>query len=186
MSEPARKQPLTAEDLLAMGDIGPCELIDGRVVPMSPTGAEHGQVESTLARLLGNFVEANGLGRVLTGEVGIVTRRSPDRVRGADVVFLSAASGSRVPSGFLETPPDLVVEVISPSDRWQDTRETIEEYFAMGVRQVWIVEPRLRTVLVHDGPTAVVRLASGEVLRGTGPLAGFELPVSALFPDPAP
>ena len=33
---------ITGEELLAMGDIGPCELIDGRIVSMTPTGSEHG------------------------------------------------------------------------------------------------------------------------------------------------
>ena len=110
---------ITGEELLAMGDIGPCELIDGRIVPMSPAGVEHGVLEQRLGRALGAFVEDRRLGWVLVGEVGIYTRRTPDRVRGADAAFIS---GQRLPQrpkkGFLEVAPELVCEVMSPDDRW--------------------------------------------------------------------
>jgi putative restriction endonuclease len=82
-----------------MGDIGLCELIDGRIVSMSPTGGEHGAIESELASALRRFVRQHRLGLVMAGEVGIYTQRSPDRVRGADIVFLSKER-------WAEGPPD--------------------------------------------------------------------------------
>jgi Uma2 family endonuclease len=82
-----------------------------------------------------HFVQEHNLGWVMTGEIGIYTRRNPDRVRGADVVFLSKECWpDRPPKGFLEVAPDLVVEIISPNDRWQDVRQNLAEYFAIGVR----------------------------------------------------
>lgn len=88
-------------------------------------------------------------GWVMTGKVGIYTRRHPDRVRGANVVFLSKERWpDHPPRGFLEVAPDLVVEIMSPNDRWQDVRQKLAEYFAIGVRWVWIVEPENQTVLV--------------------------------------
>src|SRR5204863_6840588 len=97
VTTPTKPPLITGEELLAMGDVGPCELIDGRIVPMSPTGEEHGFVEATLAAALIEFVRSRKLGRVMTGEVGVFTRRSPDRVRGADVVFISSARGASAP-----------------------------------------------------------------------------------------
>jgi Uma2 family endonuclease len=173
---------ITGEALLAMGDIGPCELIDGRIVPMSPTGGRHGIVESRLGAALSFFVQQQNLGWVLTGEVGIYIRRNPDRVRGADVVFLSRERWPEgPPEGFLDGAPDLVVEVMSPNDRWEEVRQKIAEYFSIGVRWVWIVEPENRTVLVFRSSTDFQQVGEEEMLVGEGPLEGFTLPVASLF-----
>ena len=165
-----------------MGDIGPCELIDGRIVPMSPTGGRHGLIELHLGAALSLFVQQHRLGWVMTGEVGIYTRRNPDRVWGADVVFLSR---ERWPDGppdrFLEGAPDLVVEVMSPSDRWQDVRQKLAEYFAIGVRWVWIVEPENRTVFVYRSTTDLQQFGTEDTLAGEGVLEGFTLAVAELF-----
>jgi len=172
---------ITGEELLAMGDIGPCELIDGRIVELSPVGGEHGFIEFNLGAELRAFVRQHKLGWVTGGEVGIYIRRNPDRVRGADIAFISNETTSERPQGFLEIAPDLVVEVMSPNDRWQEVHEKIEEYFTIGVGQVWVVEPRNRAVRVYRSVTEVQRLGEGDMLQGEGVLAGFELPVVEIF-----
>lgn len=178
----ALSETLTGHDLLRLGDVGPCELVDGRIVPMTPTAWKHGRIELRLAAKLDDFVASRGLGWVMTGEVGLYTRRNPDRVRGADIVFLSRARAPEEPApGFLETAPDLVAEIVSPSDRWQDVRQKIEEYFSIGVEQVWIVEPEDRLVIVYSSPTAATRYADEDVLRGTGAVSGFQLAIGTLF-----
>jgi Uma2 family endonuclease len=173
---------ITGEELLAMGDIGPCELIDGRIVPMSPTGGRHGIIESRLGSALSFFVQQHQLGWVPTGEVGIYIRRNPDRVRGADIVFLSRECWPEgPPEGFLEGIPNLVVEIMSPNHRWQEVRQKIAEYFSIGVRWVWIVEPENRAVLVFRSSSDFQQLGSEDILVGEGPLEGFTLPVASLF-----
>jgi Uma2 family endonuclease len=173
---------VTGEELLAMGDIGPCELIDGRIVPMSPMGGRHGIIESGLGSALSFFVQQHNLGWVLTGEVGIYIRRHPDRVLGADIVFLSRERWPEdPPEGFLEGAPDLVVEIMSSNDRWQQVRQKIAEYFSIGVRWVWIVEPENRAVLVFRSSGDFQQLGSEDMLVREGPLEGFTLPVASLF-----
>jgi Uma2 family endonuclease len=179
-------QPVTAlitgEELLAMGNIGPCELIDGRIVPMSPTGGKHGIIEFRLSSALGRFVEQHGLGWILTGEVGIYIRRDPDRVRGADIVFLSRERWpDGPPEGFLDETPDLVVEIMSPHDRWQEVRQKLAEYFTIGVSQVWIVEPENRAVIVFRSRIDLQQFDAGEILVGEGILEGFTLSIAELF-----
>jgi Uma2 family endonuclease len=179
-----RAKLITGEKLQAMGDIGPCELIDGRIVPMVPTGSEHGVIEFNLGRHIGNFIAAHKLGWVSGGEVGIYTRRNPDRVRGADIAFVSRERlPDGPPKGFLTVAPDLVVEIVSPDDRWQSIRDKLEEYFAIGVYRVWIVEPDNRAVLVYSSSTEMRKFGEGDTLAGEGVLDGFSLLIAELFEE---
>ena len=85
--------------------------------------------------------------------------------------------------GFLTVAPELVVEIVSTSDRWQEMRQKIEEYFAIGVQRVWIVEPDNRDVLVYSASTEMRKLGEGDLLTGEGVLEGFSLPVAQLFEE---
>ncbi len=184
MSTPAHEELITGEQLLAMGDVGPCELIDGRIVSLTPTGGEHGRLEFNLAFEVGTLVRDKGLGWTLSGEVGIFIRRNPDRVRAADVAFVSRARApAGPPKGFLEFAPELIAEIVSPTDRWQDIRAKLEDYFSIDVQQVWIVEPDTHSVLVYRSPTEAAKLGEQDTLQGEGVLKGFSLPVARLFTD---
>ena len=66
---------MTAEELLRRPDLNPCELVDGHVVPMSPTGYRHGEIESDIVVALKEYGRRTGRGRVAAGEVGIIIRR---------------------------------------------------------------------------------------------------------------
>jgi Uma2 family endonuclease len=172
---------ITGEELLAMGDIGPCELIDGRIVFMTPTGFEHGYIESNLTTSLRSFVSARKLGWVTSGKVGVMIRRNPDRVRGADIAFISSERLPDLPKGFLTVAPDLVVEIMSPDDRWQSVHEKLGEYFSIGVTWVWVVEPPYRRVRVFRSPTEVEDLDAEDFLLGEDVLEGFVVKVADLF-----
>jgi Uma2 family endonuclease len=129
---------LTGEDLLALGDIGPCELVEGRLVKMSPTRLLHGKYEVRLSTALHIFATARQLGVVVAGEVGLYVRRNPDTIRAADIIFISSERYQRLsqPEGFLDVAPDLVVEILSPNDYWVELNRKLREYFAAGVRLV--------------------------------------------------
>jgi len=168
-----------------MGDAGPCELIDGRIVPMTPTGDEHGWIEGNVYEALRAFVRPRRLGKVLVGEVGIYTRRDPDRIRAADVLFISNeryAMRSRT-SGYLDVAPELVVEILSPGDRAMDTMQKLREYFGVGVKVVWVADPAARTVYVYRSVTGVREFREGDRLPGEDVLPGFEVPVASLFEE---
>ena len=79
--------------------------------------------------------------------------------------------------------PDLVVEIMSPDDRWQDVRVKLREYFSIGVTWVWVVEPEIRKVLVFRSTTDVEEYQEEDSLHGEGVLEGFEVKVSDLFVD---
>lgn len=179
----AEKQKIiTGDELLAMGDIGRCELVEGRIVPMSPTGNEHGICESIFNYHLRAFVEKHRLGKVQGGEVGIYTRRNPDTVRGADVLFISHERyAQQEGSGFLDVAPELVVEILSPNDRWSDVMEKLREYFDTGVQLVWVADPQSRSVFAYRSLTDVREFTEKDKLPGDDVLPGFSVNVSQLF-----
>ena len=176
---------VTGDELLAMGDIGPCELIEGRIVLMSPTGFAHGNYELNFGEHLKRFVKQKNLGRVVVGEVGIYTRRNPDTARAADVAFISnerlAQQTKR--SGYLDVAPELVVEILSPDDRWQEVTQKLREYFAAGVRLVWIADPDTKTVYAYRSLTDIQEFAETDTLTCEDILPGFNAPVANLFEE---
>jgi len=179
---PKEKTLVTGEELAAMGDIGPCELIRGEIVEMTPTGDIHGKIESAFDIAIGLFAHQHKLGHVRVGEVGIYTRRNPDTVRGADVVFISneryAQRGSSV---YLDVAPDLVVEVMSPDDRWSEVMQKLGEYFAIGVRLVWVADPATRSIYAYRSLDDVQHLDETAELSGGDVLPGFKMRVAEIF-----
>jgi Uma2 family endonuclease len=175
---------ISGEELARMGDLGRCELIDGRIVRMGPANYRHGFIELRVAAALDAFVRPRRLGKVLTGDVGVYTRRDPDRVRGADVLFISAETLSRhTGAAFLRVAPELIVEVLSPEDRAMDTTQKLREYFSIGVRLIWVIDPSAHVVFAHRSVTEVRELKEGDRLTGEEVLPGFEIPVAEVFEE---
>ncbi|MBI4771115.1 MAG: Uma2 family endonuclease [Chloroflexi bacterium] len=176
---------LTGEQALALGDIGSYELIEGRIMDMSPTGFEHGDYELNFGEAIKGFVRRHKLGKVSGGEAGIYTRRNPDTVRGADVAYISHeryAQRKRT-HGFLDVAPDLIVEIMSPDDRWSEVIQKLREYFAIGVRLVWVADPESRTVYAYRALTDLQEFGENDNLTAEGVLPGFSVPVAQLFED---
>jgi Uma2 family endonuclease len=175
---------ITGEELFRSPDLGPCELVDGRVVPTMPTGRVHGRSEARLAARLLTYVENHDKGEVLTGEIGIYIRRNPDTVRAADIAFISHGRLARCKAeGYLDVAPEIVVEVLSPDDRMSRVREKLRDYFSAGVQVAWVVDPTLRRVLVHRSLTGLTVLDDRQILIEEELLPGFSVPVSELFPE---
>lgn len=173
---------MTGQDLFALGDIGRSELVKGELVRMAPTGHSHGYIEFRFGMVLGVFVDEHKLGRVLVGEVGIYTQRDPDTVRGADVAFISNARLAQVQSSsYLDVAPELIVEILSPGDRWTDVNDKLTEYFAIGVQIVWVADPRQQRVHVYRSLTELEVLTVDDTLTGGDVLPGFSAPVAELF-----
>lgn len=173
----------TAEELLRAGDIGRCELVRGKLVMMVPTGGQHGDIAYEIGYRLGEHVRPRKLGKILAAETGFLISRDPDTVRAPDVAFVRAGRVAISPS-YVEGPPDLAVEVLSPDDRPGYIREKVKEWLEAGTRLVWVVDPGARTVAVHEpGRKSRVVRESG-VLPGGDVLPGFALAVRDIFSPP--
>ncbi len=174
--------PISGEELFQLGDIGPTELIEGELVFMTPTGYPHGIIEMNFARFIGDFVHQKKLGILLGGEVGIFTGHDPDTVRGADVAYISTERFKQAKSkSYLDVAPELIVEVLSPNDRWIDVTKKIEEYFSIGVDAVWIADPERQEVFVYHALTDLQRFTTDDRLKDDTVLPGFGVAVSELF-----
>ncbi|NJO84985.1 MAG: Uma2 family endonuclease [Blastochloris sp.] len=175
---------ITGDDLAALGAIGSYELVAGRIVPMSPTGELHGGYEANFCAILREFVKSHKLGKIRVGEVGIYTRRNPDTVRGADVLFISNERYAQVASrSYLDVAPDLIVEILSPNDVWSEVMQKLREYFDIGVRTVWLADPQARIVYVYRSMTDVREFKEHDDLIDEDVLPGFAAPVAAFFED---
>jgi len=184
LTRPAEKEEtlITGEELAEMGDLGRSELVEGRIVELSPTKMQHGRLESHITYLLQRYLEDNDLGVVMGGEIGLYTQRDPDTIRGADVLFISHERlAQATPGGFLDVAPELIVEVLSPSDRWSEVRKKLKEYFAIGVTAVLIVEPDERAVSLHRSTTDIQEYTDQDALQLEDILPGFNLPLSKLW-----
>ena len=149
---------------------------------MTPAGFDHGWIGQRLGTRLSVFVEGNRLGVVTGSDTGFVLARNPDTVRAPDVAFISRARVPESPTpGFFEGPPDLAVEVISPSDRASDLLAKVQEWLAWGCLAVWVADPQKKTVSVYQSRGAVTLLKPGDRLDGGDVLPGFSLAVDELF-----
>ena len=185
ITAPPQEKLITGEELYRMPDVNPCELIDGRIVPISPTGSRHGIIEGNFFEAIKGFVRQHKLGKAQSGEVGIFTRRNPDRVRAADVLFISNERYAQLKDreGYLDVAPELVVEILSPDDTVQKMTQKLREYFAVGVRLVWVADPDARVVYAYRSLTDVREFKDEATLMGDDVLPGFEVPVASLFEE---
>jgi Uma2 family endonuclease len=176
--------PLTTIDEFArIDEPGRFDLIRGEIVRMRPAGFRHGVYASRIATALSVHVSSNDMGEVPTSDTGYVLSIDPPVVLCPDTSFVRAERlpEGDYPEGFLEHPPDIAVEVVSPSDRMADVNAKVDEYIRSGTALVWVVEPRRRTVTVYRPDLSVQLLVEDDVLDGGDVLPGFNLPVSSIF-----
>jgi Uma2 family endonuclease len=181
MSESTRL--VTAEELARLPDNGyRYELVDGRLIRMSPVSFDHGRIVVRLAARLYGFLQNQPVGVVVT-DVGFKLASNPDTVRGPDIAFLK---NERVPSrgkrGFFKGAPDLVIEVLSPEDRPGETREKVAGYLARGVPLVVVIDPDDKTARMFRPDAAAVALGSeADVLDLSDVIPGFHCHLREIF-----
>jgi len=165
------------------------ELAEGKLIRMPLAGYNHDVVASRLAARLLPFVEEHNLGECTLSQAGYLLSQpgDPDTVRGPDLAFVSAARipppGTPESAAFPRLAPDLVVEVVSPSQYRPEMIERAEMWLSAGVRLVWIIWPQFKQVEVWrpGSHTPVATLGVTDTLDGLDVVPGFTCSVARLF-----
>ena len=143
----AEKQIFTYDDINRLPE-GNYEIIDGERHDMTPTGFEHGEFEWKFAELLNRYLKDKGY--VAVGEIGILIKRKPFRLRAADVVYISKEKSPKKPKGILEIPPDLIIEIISESNTAWEMTDKVKDYLSIGVERIILIDPLTQTVSLYQ------------------------------------
>ena len=160
------------------------ELIAGVLYMTPPPGLPHSNAVSRLIDLLTDYRKSTGnKGRLHVPRTGIWTR--PNTWLEPDLFYLSAETLARLDPDHLTT-ADLVIEVISPGSAIYDRNTKADTYAALGVKELWLVDERSRTIEVRvlegDRYASKATLTSDDRLSSTV-LPGFECAVRDVFED---
>jgi len=159
------------------------ELLNGEVIRMPQPGFPHGRITVRLLVPLGQFVLDHELGEVLS-ESGWKLTSNPDTVLGPDISFITKQRLEEGPpdiQGYWDGPPDLAVEVLSPSGRPGIVKARILSLFECGVKQLWIVNPKHCTVTVYRSASDSITFSGSDELEADDILPGFRISLDRVF-----
>lgn len=178
---PVVKKPLTAEEFWALPEgEGKRELVRGEVIEEMPNGV-HGGIAAEISYLLKAWLKEGHPGYVGV-EVAFLLARKPDLVRLPDVCYVGPEKlRAGIPEKYWEIAPDLAVEVISPSETWDDVQQKVEEYLMAGTPMVWTVHSRTQRVVVYTPDSVARTYRAEERLEFPQLLPGFRCKVGDFF-----
>ena len=187
-------EKLTVDEFMRLYETeGPFEILDGERIDQVSTGAKHGVIARTLWRALDRFIESHALGELFHEQAFILPDpENKNWVGGSRIPDLMFVNSARYAAywdeyGEQENPPmalipDLVVEIVSPTDIHEDVDRKVDLSLEDGVQQVWVIKPKTQTVTVYEGSQRR-NLTKDHTLTGSDILPGFEIPVASLFEE---
>ncbi len=178
----AERKLVTADDVWQMGEDAHVEVIRGELREVAAAGGRHGRVGGQFSGYLSVYGEHGRKGCVLTSETGLVVEQTPTMLLVPDLVYfrIDHLPAGGIPIWFLETPPDALLEVLSPSQRFSELVEKAGVYLRFGVPLVWLANPDEKTITAFYQDHVRV-YHSGDVLDGGDVLPGFSVAVDDLF-----
>lgn len=178
---------LTYDVYLAMPEMkARYSIIDGELVMAAAPTLNHQTILLELSLKLAPFVREHQLGRVFIAPCDVVIRREPLRTRQPDLMFISHERRSIMSPQVIEGGPDLVVEILSPSNTRRELQEKLADYQTIGVREAWVISPQGRTVEVLQLSSEAIQRSG---LYGVGDLIASQvlpelhLTVDEIFPE---
>jgi len=175
---------MTAEELMQLPDDDfRYELINGELEKMPPPGHPHGRIALRLCVHLGQFILDHGLGEGFATDTGFRLTSNPDTVLAPDFAFVTNErfrEGSKI-EGYWPGPPDLAVEVLSPSDRPGKVKQKISRWLGLGTKQVWIVDPKHSTVAVYRSESDITTFSGSDYLEAQDLFPGFRISLDKIF-----
>ena len=184
---------ITVEEFYRLPDPphgGKMELVRGRVVTHMPVSGGHGLRAVNITVPIADFVRRNKLGSLLV-EAGFLLATGPDVVRAPDISFVSTEMlppGGIPDEGWVPCIPSLAIEIISPSESYDDIQDKLDDYREAGVPRVWLVRARRQSVTVYTDGTLVQVFRSGDFLASSEAgfaVVGFSFAVDDMVSLPA-
>ena len=174
---PAETAKMTLEEFLE-SDLEGYEYIEGELVPMLPKSLELGGISTNVALSLGLYVRDNQIGRIYmpyttfkVNECGLIP----------EIAFVATDRLPADRSKAFPIPPDLAVEVVSPTDIWHRVEEKAFAYLEAGTQLVWVLKPLSKTVTVYRSEADITLLTRNDTLTGEEVIKGFSCQVAELF-----
>jgi Uma2 family endonuclease len=133
-------------------------ILDGELIMAAAPTTEHQRLILELALKLTPMIRERQLGELFIAPLDVVMRRDPLRTRQPDQMFIGNARRYIIGRQVIEGGPDLVIEILSPSNSRRELQEKLQDYRAIGVREAWIIAPQGRTV-------EVLQLSAGGIER---------------------
>jgi Uma2 family endonuclease len=181
---------ISLEEFLSLPDNGMDRYVhrgELREFPMTVRNRWHSYLQIEIGSLLREWSRRQPAphGRVYGGEVGCILRKDPATVYGIDVAYFSPQSVAQVPRNcvYMNSPPVLAVEILSPSDVHENVVEKIREYLACGVAVVWIVDPDLQHITAYRSQRTPQQFTMDDELVGDPELPGLRFSVADVFRD---
>jgi Uma2 family endonuclease len=174
---------MTAEELMQLPDDGfRYELVNGELEKMPPPEHPHGPIAFRIGLYVGQFISDHALGEAL-GEMGFKLTSNPDTVLAPDFAFVTQERfrEGKDTEGYWPGPPELAVEVLSPSDRAGKVKEKISRWFSFGTRQVWIADPKHGTITIYRSPSDIIVFSGSDFLEAQDLLPGFRISLDRIF-----
>lgn len=174
----------TYADYCQLPDDTRYELIDGELYLIPSPGTAHQRAFLQLARRMADFVESRDLGVVYIAPFDVIL--SDHDTLQPDILFVAAGRQPIITARACEGPPDLVVEVLSPSTAGRDLALKRERYARFGVREYWLVDPVARSIEVltwQEGAFHSQGIYAGDMSPVSAVLPGFIFRTDNIFPN---
>ena len=159
-------------------DVPGYEYAEGELIPMSPTTRRHGKISAKVVGHLYSHIYENVLGELYTAETIF---QVGERVMKPDVAFVSTDRLDVDEDEKFPIPPDLAIEVVSPTDVHYRIVRKAFDYLSAGTRLVWVLDPVAKAVTVYRSESDIELLTRETTLTGENVVPGFTCPVENLF-----
>ena len=156
------------------------EIVNGIPEEKPMAGARHGNVIARLITRLSNYVEPRDLGEVYSPDTTFIVGHN-QRLPDIGFVFANRIPEEGQPAGMWEIPPDLAVEVISPNDVYVKVTRKVDEYLDAGVKQVWLVAPDRKSIMIYRSPFDVTVFQDDMELVSEDLFPGFHCNLREIF-----
>ena len=185
MTIATEKKIWTDEEFMALPDDGDrYEIVNGELVNMGNSGMEHGNLGTFLGGALELYIRPRKLGVACDSSTAF--RMKSGNKRSPDISFVAKErlkGLKKLPKGFFEGAPDLAIEVLSPSNTFEEIHSKLVEYFESGCKLAWVINPDEESVLVYRKPQPEKLLKITDSLDGEELVPGFTLAIAELFTE---